>query len=153
MERGVQTIFCDDIRHEVGGKISFIGVYSEALLVPSFPITLPKLCLSIKIITPAERPFLKVAIRILKDDEVMAEAALDDAMLAKIVEDAGEVPKDQQQNRVQALQSIMVFSPFQLDRPCLLRVRVDSEEGEHKGLGLRVRAAPIEPSVPNKQPN
>jgi hypothetical protein len=28
MNRQVQTVFCDDIRHELGGKLSYIGVYS-----------------------------------------------------------------------------------------------------------------------------
>src|SRR5215510_2198310 len=36
------TIFCDDIRHENGGKTSYIGVYRGSLYIPAeFPITLP----------------------------------------------------------------------------------------------------------------
>jgi hypothetical protein len=38
MERHLQTIFCDDIRHELGGKLSYIGVYSGRLIVPDFPV-------------------------------------------------------------------------------------------------------------------
>jgi hypothetical protein len=44
--RHVETLFCDDIRHEVGGKLSYIGVYSGGLFVRAFPVTLPKLCLA-----------------------------------------------------------------------------------------------------------
>jgi hypothetical protein len=40
MDRHIQTVFCDDIRHEVGGKHSYIGVYSGKLFVPTFPATL-----------------------------------------------------------------------------------------------------------------
>jgi hypothetical protein len=37
------VIFCDDIRHEVGGKVSYIGVYRRNLFVHGeFPFTLPK---------------------------------------------------------------------------------------------------------------
>jgi hypothetical protein len=36
------TIFCDDIRTEVDGKYSFIGVYPGGLRVPTFPTVLPK---------------------------------------------------------------------------------------------------------------
>ena len=35
--------FCDDVRHEVGGKRSLIGIYSNVMYVnASFPVTLPK---------------------------------------------------------------------------------------------------------------
>jgi len=38
------SIFCDDIRHEVNGKISLMGIYGNDMYVPVFPITLPKIC-------------------------------------------------------------------------------------------------------------
>lgn len=42
------TIFCDDIRHELGGKITFVGVYTNYLFISgTLPVTLPKLCLGI----------------------------------------------------------------------------------------------------------
>jgi hypothetical protein len=42
------TIFCDDIRHEIGGKTSCIGIYSGTMYVHSaFPIILPKFCMSV----------------------------------------------------------------------------------------------------------
>lgn len=42
------VIFCDDVRQEVGGKLTFVGVYQTFLFVhQDFPITLGKLVLSI----------------------------------------------------------------------------------------------------------
>jgi hypothetical protein len=41
------TIFCDDIRAEVGGKLTFVGVYAAPMLAPAFPFVLPKLALNI----------------------------------------------------------------------------------------------------------
>jgi hypothetical protein len=41
------TIFCDDIRVEIGGKLTYVGVYTGPMLVPTFPFTLQKLALSI----------------------------------------------------------------------------------------------------------
>lgn len=42
------TLFCDDIRYEVGGKVSYIGTYFGAMYVNAeFPLTLPKFALSI----------------------------------------------------------------------------------------------------------
>jgi hypothetical protein len=34
--------FCDDVRFELEDKISLIGVYSRRLLLPEFPVQLPK---------------------------------------------------------------------------------------------------------------
>jgi hypothetical protein len=42
------TIFCDDIRHEVSGKVSLIGVYAGALITAApMPLILPRLALRI----------------------------------------------------------------------------------------------------------
>jgi hypothetical protein len=39
------TLICDDIRSELGNKISIIGIYDEAILPHSIPGRMPKLCL------------------------------------------------------------------------------------------------------------
>lgn len=42
------TIFCDDIREEVGGKSSFMGVYQGILILNSvFPVAMPKFAMSV----------------------------------------------------------------------------------------------------------
>lgn len=38
-------LVCDDVRHEVGNKPSYMGVYTGDILVEKFPFTVPKLCL------------------------------------------------------------------------------------------------------------
>jgi len=40
-------IICDDIREEVGNKMSFMGVYGPDIFVPSFPFVFPLLCMAI----------------------------------------------------------------------------------------------------------
>jgi hypothetical protein len=37
------TIFCDDIRYEIGEKHSFIGVYSNFLIVDGFPASISQI--------------------------------------------------------------------------------------------------------------
>lgn len=42
------TLFCDDIRYEINGKLTLAGVYASDMIFPNdFPVTLPKLCLRI----------------------------------------------------------------------------------------------------------
>jgi hypothetical protein len=59
---------------------------------------------------------------------------------------AVDVPEDDAMTKdgILALQSVIVFSPFVLEGPCTLRVRAETEEGEVRGLGLRVEQAPAE---------
>src|SRR5437764_8652141 len=42
------VIFCDDVRTEVGGKLSYIGIYKGFMGIHGiFPITLPKFCFAV----------------------------------------------------------------------------------------------------------
>jgi hypothetical protein len=142
MNRQVQTLFCDDIRHEVGGKLSYIGVYSGALFVTSFPVSLPKLCLALSVITPMERPLRSLSIRVMKDDAVLAEATPEDSQLVNATESLAELPDDERKERVQVLKSHFVFSPLHLEGPCTLRVRVQTEDEELRGGDLRIDQLP-----------
>jgi len=38
------SIFCDDIRNEVGNKASYMGVYGKNILIPKTPFVFPQLC-------------------------------------------------------------------------------------------------------------
>jgi len=140
--RHVETLFCDDIRHEVGGKLSFIGVYSSGLFVRAFPVTLPKLCLSVKIVTPADEPLKVLNLRVLRDEETLQEIALDEGQLADAIDSAEEMTEEQRKERVQMAQFMLVFSPIQFEDACTLRVRVQTEDGELHGMALKVDQAP-----------
>jgi len=37
-------IFCDDIRQEIGNKVTLVGCYGDELYVPDFPAHIHKLC-------------------------------------------------------------------------------------------------------------
>ena len=38
------TLLCDDIRQEMGGKTSLMGMYDHHIVVPQVPFVLPKVC-------------------------------------------------------------------------------------------------------------
>jgi hypothetical protein len=45
------TIFCDDIRNEVDGKVTFVGVYSGTMIFGTpFPVQLPKFGIAVTLI-------------------------------------------------------------------------------------------------------
>jgi Family of unknown function (DUF6941) len=141
IERHIQTIFCDDIRHEIGNKMSYIGVYSGTLIVQSFPVTLPKLCLSVKIVTPPNQPLRSLILRVLKDEEIMQEITVDEKDLVSASEPYENMKAEDHKHRLQLANFFLVFSPLVLDGPCILRVRAQTEEGELRGMALAVQQA------------
>ncbi|MCB1821140.1 MAG: hypothetical protein KDI73_06110 [Candidatus Competibacteraceae bacterium] len=136
--RHVETLFCDDIRHEINGKLSYIGVYSGALLVPAFPATLPKLCVSVKVVTPADEPLRSLTLRVLKDDEILQEIVLDEEQLASALEVFAELSDEERRFRVQMPQFLLEFVPLYLEKACTLRVRALADHSELWGVGLIV---------------
>ena len=67
-ERYVHTLWCDDIRLEVGNKPSFMGVYTGRMQLAALPALLPKLGVYTWICSPIERDYSTVKIRIVRDD-------------------------------------------------------------------------------------
>ena len=43
--RHLITLVCDDVRSEVGNKLSLMGLYDEEMIVPAFPTRLPRITL------------------------------------------------------------------------------------------------------------
>ena len=54
MEAYGTTAFCDDIRTEIDGRTTLIGVYKHPLIVPQFPFTIPKLGFAISVVIPRD---------------------------------------------------------------------------------------------------
>jgi hypothetical protein len=139
MNRYAHSTFCDDIRHELGGKLTLVGIYAGDLLVPAFPCVLPKLCLVLNILTSRSQPFQRLKIRILKDEETLAEGELQMQDLTAVV--AGAIPDDgesEETNQWLGMTAHFVFSPLKLDGPEVIRVRVETEDGEMRAAGLRI---------------
>lgn len=58
------AIFCEDIREEKAGTHSIIGVYSDNVSVPKFPISFPKLGIYVRLSFPAGEPPQPISIQL-----------------------------------------------------------------------------------------
>ena len=85
----ITTIWCDDIRMELGGKQSFMGVYADVIFVPKFPITLPKLCVFLKIVFPKESSAGGVSVKITNKETVLIDVEMNN--LPRIEEQESEM--------------------------------------------------------------
>ena len=57
MSRYAHVAYCDDIRPEINGKMSLIGLYSDKMLLPDIPASLPKLGILVTAKTSFDEPF------------------------------------------------------------------------------------------------
>lgn len=143
MTRYGYSIFCDDIRNEVGGKLSFMGCYSSVMFVSrSFPFILPKFCIHSFVVTSAEHPFQSVFIRCyvperpdpIIDERIETPNVPVQRMMVSELEPGVRAPR-----QIVASASL-VLSPFDLMGPGLIRVRavVDGASEELSLGSLRV---------------
>lgn len=139
MERYLHAIYCDDIRFEISNKQSLIGIYGNELWVPEAPALLPKLCIIAKIVTALEKPFTKLTIKIMRDDEILIEAPLIGEHLhqpqANIIENGD---KNNPHRRI-AVDGTFVLSPFSIEKECVIRVSAETDSGELVGNGLQIK--------------
>jgi hypothetical protein len=146
MERFGYSIFCDDIRKEVGGKLSFIGCYNAIMFVTGrFPLTLPKFCIHMHILSTATRPFRSIVARcyvpneqepILEDTIHTPETADQVALLANMERNVNEP-------RYIAASASLILAPLHIQAPGLIRARavIDGATEEMKLGSLRIEAA------------
>lgn len=150
--RGAFTTFCDDVRHEINGKLLIIGAYGELLQVEEFPAFLPQLAIYTCIWTPIDQPFKKLITRIFYNDDVIHEDRADaDLMLSNfeknksaLMEKALKVgAHDYAQPRLDVRRTVR-FVPFALEKEGVLRVRVETDSEVMPAGGLIIRSAPKE---------
>lgn len=136
-DRVLTAIFCDDIRHEVGNKISFMGCYQNELFVPTAPIALAKLCVYVTLLTPIERPLRSLRFRVVLDDgKELAKVEIPDNAFENLKVVAEGAPTRT------SVSAAMMFSPFTIEKGTVLRVLADTDEGEVLGPRLLVKIEP-----------
>lgn len=143
--RFLDTIVCDDIRQELGNKMSIMGVYGPALVVPGFPVLMPRLCFVMKARTSRDRPFERLNFLVSRDDEVIVQAELDSEQLAEMAKRVpaslpGEESPDPAEGAI-TVSMVMMTSPMAFEKPCRLRFRATTESEELRGGSLIVISA------------
>lgn len=118
--RTVIAQFCDDFRQEIGNKFSLMGCYGTDLFVPTFPITLPKLCVFVYVRTPKDNPFETLTLRVMR-----AEQAL--ATLRANLDRRDSVEEMPSWTHWLSMTGVLVMAPFNAVEPCDLRVQAETE--------------------------
>jgi len=61
--KSIKTILCDDVRQEVGGKMSLMGIYSKDIIVNKVPVILPFINLVV-LLEDIKEPFNKIFVSV-----------------------------------------------------------------------------------------
>lgn len=145
------TLFCDDIRQEVSGKLFFIGVYQAGMFVNgTFPVTLPRLCFSITLSQKVGSFSPNVAIRIFVPGD-LDDAPSIEAQIGENIEGGLEQQADgnaqllgvpESERKFLEMSSNMQFENFLIREPGLIKVRADIGQKRYHLGSLRVLQAP-----------
>ena len=127
--------FCDDIRQEIGNKYSLMGCYGDEMVIDKLPAVLPKLCAQIKVLTPADRPFIRLLVRATINGETAAEIEMP---VPRIDEKVSEKARTSETGRL-SMVAIMAISPLPITEPCKVRIEAETEDGIIKGSALSIR--------------
>jgi hypothetical protein len=144
------TIFCDDIRNEIGGKNSYIGVYSGSMGIASFPAQVAKFGIVSTIYEPRAMAEVRnwpivVNLYLPGDDPSQPSAVANLPPLTKEILQAlaGSLPDDEEVPPLAVMNVAFALSPMILRGPGRIKVRAKYREGVIIKLGsCRVEPAP-----------
>lgn len=145
--------FCDDIRQEVGGKITLVGCYTGEMTVHGeAPATLAKLGFQARLVFPAQIAPKKIDVRVdfVPGDETLFEATLN-IPEGEHKKALGRVEPDGTGDEAQfVLIQHTILSPLEIPREGRIRVRA-VVDGETVKLGsLRIRFDAPAPATGDK---
>ena len=136
-----KAIFCDDIRAELGNKISLMGIYTGSVTIPptiEFPLTLPRMGIAVFWEEPIEGFSEEIAFKasyVPLDSDPFAD---DVSSLVETHQNLKEIAKSNPvparvaaHSKIHTRQSAayMILSPFVVPHPGKLRVRAYRSDG------------------------
>ena len=147
------TIYCDDVRHEISGKRTFVGIYHAELLVLEFPTILPVFH---AVITFSLRPddiqqlngpiIFKLILETNSDsqsdatEEVLGTVEMElESRPTEHSEQIQKADKKEEQDIIIASSIVIRQSPLKLTGPGLIKVRAYNNDKEWRLGGLRIK--------------
>ena len=127
MPKFAYSFICDDIRRELGGKRTYVGVYGDRFTVKSFPKMVSKLCIGTRMFFSSQEEFNSLQTRI-EFNEFNEIIPFDheevENMKEKIQNNNGEDGWPSRRTEILAEVSI---SPFEFSEPGTLKIFVETD--------------------------
>jgi hypothetical protein len=123
-------LFCDDIRQEVGGKLSYMGVYHGVLQAHgSFPLTLPKFGIVTTYVErfdalTEEEKARNISIKILVPNENGGEKLLFESEIPAATLRGENADNAQSELKIFRMEIPVLMAPLTIDAPGKIKVRL-----------------------------
>lgn len=137
------TIFCDDIRHEISGKVTLVGCYTSHLyFTGEFPLKLARFGLQMNLVWPTDNPFDNCKLLVFlpgefKEPVFTAEILSQEAELPP-PPSADDLPDDDGKGRVMRFGFHTMFENLEIEKAGLIRVRALVDGATIRAGTLRV---------------
>lgn len=146
--RSFNVFYCEDVRLEITGQTTIIGIFNADVNAPSFPISLPKFCVFVEIETPVDDLLQSLRVLVQADSgEVLVDQVFPGEVLAQQSEIASTLNFDGLDEKTLSFRTQFFVAPFQIANPTLIRARLVTERGEIKGRTLRLSQGPLFPQI------
>ncbi len=143
MNRYAYCHFCDDIRAEVGNKLSLMGMYRGELHVPIMPTFLPKLSLAIYCTTEVDQPFKSMKIVVAwSNGTILQDIELPGSELATLSAQAVENTSPEDPITILTIGANLNIVPFAIENEMTLIAKVIADGEELVAGKLRVKHSP-----------
>lgn len=129
------SFFCEDIRHEVGGKVSYMGIFGQDMEIEgSKPAVLPRFTIAVHLHIPVSYAptNLRVVVLMVANSGTKELMALEGPLEATAPHPAGDDHYIVANIHLNAI-------PFQVDEDCVLRVRAYCRDEEVKLGSFNIR--------------
>lgn len=147
-DRSFNVFYCEDVRLEITGQTSIIGVFNADVHVPSFPMALSKFCVFIEIGTLVDDPVRSLRVLVQADSgEVLVDQSFPSEVLAQQAAIASTLNFDGLDERKLGFRTQFFVAPLQLAKPTIIRARLLTERGEVKGRALRIAQGQVPPQL------
>lgn len=138
--RCVVAQFCDDIRYEVGNKVTLVGLYNASLFLQEFPALIPRLGINLIVETPIEDIISSVVLKIERGEEIIFQSTVTIPPRVSF-DEVLQNGHDEITRRTFGMQ--ISLPPITVMSPCMLRVVVVLDGVESIAGKLRISATPV----------
>jgi hypothetical protein len=118
------SLFCDDIRTEIGGKISLMGIYQNDMLIQAdFPTVLPKFAILVKYYEIPEVFKDSLTINVFMPGDIKGSPAMHFQVPRESSSPTAQYPLEDDQERIFNVTLPLIFSPLPVSQEGFIKVR------------------------------
>lgn len=145
--RHAWTIFCEDIRQEVGNKNSFMGIYNGEMIFDEFPSYLPKLCVISFCETEVSNLLKTLSCKVFLNENLLQEQTLPSEHLLQSQQALMGRGSEEDPILKITFGVNFQFLGMQFEKPSIIKVIIYADEEEIVAGKLRVKVNPDKPNT------